>query len=198
MIREARNERKFTAQELADRAGISRGLLQRIEKGNLKCEIGAVFEVATIVGIKLFEADGGALTKQLRHTNVNNVSMEKLIASAERVEQGIPLIPELDQALFHGSSIGGARPKAIVEEGGKKYVAKFSSSTDLYSVVKAEYIAMRLAELAGLDVAPVALEKAAPRPTLKEMFSRLVFNILSQETPMITHGTMRPSGMALR
>jgi ribosome-binding protein aMBF1 (putative translation factor) len=58
LIREARNERKLTAQELADRAGISRGLLQRIEKGNLKCEIGAVFEAATIVGIKLFEADG--------------------------------------------------------------------------------------------------------------------------------------------
>ena len=32
----------ITAQELADRAGISRGMLQRIEKGNLKCEIGAV------------------------------------------------------------------------------------------------------------------------------------------------------------
>ena len=35
LIREARNARKLTAQELADRAGISRGLLQRIEKGNL-------------------------------------------------------------------------------------------------------------------------------------------------------------------
>ncbi len=93
--------------------------------------------------------------------NVNNVSMEELIASAERVEQGIPLTPELDLALFHGSSIGGARPKALVEEGGKKYVAKFSSSTDLYSVVKAEYIAMRLAEMAGLDVAPVALKKSS-------------------------------------
>jgi serine/threonine-protein kinase HipA len=41
----------------------------------------------------------------------NNVSMEELIESAERVEQGIPLSAELDQALFHGSAIGGARPK---------------------------------------------------------------------------------------
>jgi transcriptional regulator with XRE-family HTH domain len=68
LIREARNERKLTAQEVADRAGISRGMLQRIEKGNLKCEIGAVFEVATILGIKLFEADGSDLARQLRHT----------------------------------------------------------------------------------------------------------------------------------
>ena len=69
LIREARTERKLTAQELADRAGISRGLLQRIEKGNPKCEIGVVFEVATIVGIKLFDADETALTKYLRQAN---------------------------------------------------------------------------------------------------------------------------------
>ncbi len=68
LIREARNECKLTAQELADRAGISRGMLQRIEKGNLKCEIGAVFEVATIVGVKLFDADKSALTKYLSQT----------------------------------------------------------------------------------------------------------------------------------
>jgi transcriptional regulator with XRE-family HTH domain len=57
MIRLGRKERKFTLQDLADRAGISRGLLQRIEKGDLGCEIGAVFEIASLVGIKLFEAD---------------------------------------------------------------------------------------------------------------------------------------------
>lgn len=34
-----------------------------------------------------------------------------------------------------------------------------SSSADLYSVVKAEFIAMRLAALAGLNVAPVQLTK---------------------------------------
>ena len=68
LIRAARKERKLTAQELADRAGISRGLLQRIEKGDLKCEIGAAFEVATIVGVKLFDATEGTLTRHLRQT----------------------------------------------------------------------------------------------------------------------------------
>jgi len=168
----------------------------------------------------------------------NNVSLEELIASAERVEKGVPLTPELDQALFHGSSIGGARPKALIQDQDKKYVAKFSSRTDLYSVVKAEFIAMRLAELAGLNAAIVKLAKAAnkdvllierfdrvpkgdkwarkamvsaltllrlddmmaryasyetlseivrhrftdPKHTLKELFSRLVFNILCGNT----------------
>lgn len=68
LIRAARIERKLTAQKVADRAGISRGLLQRIEKGDLKCEIGAVFEVATIVGVKLFDADESTLKKNLRWT----------------------------------------------------------------------------------------------------------------------------------
>lgn len=103
----------------------------------------------------------------------NNVPLEELLQSAERVEQGVPLTPELDQALFHGSSIGGARPKALIEDQGTKYVAKFSSSTDLYSVVKAEYIAMRLAALAGIHVAPVKLMRAAQKDILLiERFDR--------------------------
>ena len=50
LIRAARLERKLSAREVAERASISRSMLQRIEKGDLKCEIGAVFEVATILG----------------------------------------------------------------------------------------------------------------------------------------------------
>jgi transcriptional regulator with XRE-family HTH domain len=79
LIREARNERKLTAQELAERAGISRGLLQRIEKGNLKCEMGVVFEVATIVGVKLFDADESSLTKHLGQTREKLVLLPKSV-----------------------------------------------------------------------------------------------------------------------
>ncbi|MEJ2754431.1 MAG: type II toxin-antitoxin system HipA family toxin [Gammaproteobacteria bacterium] len=105
--------------------------------------------------------------------SANNVPLEELLQSAARVEQGVPLTPELDQALFHGSSIGGARPKALIEDQGTKYVVKFSSSTDLYSVVKAEYIAMRLAALARINVAPVKLVQAAQKDILLiERFDR--------------------------
>ena len=47
-IKVARREKGMRTQELAERAGISRGLLQRIEQGDAGCSIGAVFEVATI------------------------------------------------------------------------------------------------------------------------------------------------------
>jgi serine/threonine-protein kinase HipA len=102
-----------------------------------------------------------------------NVCLDELYQSVERVEKGIPLTSELDQALFHGSSIGGARPKALVADHGVKYVAKFSSSSDLYSVIKAEFIAMRLASLVGLDVAPVKMTTAANKDVLLvERFDR--------------------------
>jgi serine/threonine-protein kinase HipA len=105
--------------------------------------------------------------------SASNVRLEELLESAERVEKGVPLTPELDQALFLGSSIGGARPKALIEDQGTKYVAKFSSSTDIYSLVKAEYIAMRLAALAGLDVASVKMTQAANKDVLLiERFDR--------------------------
>jgi transcriptional regulator with XRE-family HTH domain len=66
LIRTERKERKMTAQEVADRAGISRGLLQRIEKGDPKCQLGAAFEVAAILGIKLFDQDATTLSKHIR------------------------------------------------------------------------------------------------------------------------------------
>lgn len=62
LIRQARIEKKLTTAQLAERAGISRGLVQRIEKGDPGCAIGAVFEAATIVGVRLFNADQAALS----------------------------------------------------------------------------------------------------------------------------------------
>lgn len=92
--------------------------------------------------------------------------MEELLSVADRVETGKPVTPELDQALFHGSSIGGARPKAIIDTNDKKYIAKFSSNSDVFNVVKGEFVAMRLASHVGLNVAQVSLEKAAGKDVL--------------------------------
>jgi transcriptional regulator with XRE-family HTH domain len=85
LIREARKEQKLTAQEVANRAGISRGLLQRIEKGDLKCAIGAVFEVATLVGVKLFEADEATLPKYLNRNQDKLALLPKSIRKKTRM-----------------------------------------------------------------------------------------------------------------
>jgi DNA-binding XRE family transcriptional regulator len=57
LVRAGRIERQMTTQELAERAGISRDLLYRIEKGDPRVELGVAFEAAAIVGVPLFEPD---------------------------------------------------------------------------------------------------------------------------------------------
>jgi len=85
LIRAARKERQMTAQEVADRAGISRGLLQRIEKGDPKCEIGATFEVAAILGVKLFDAEATTLTKYIRQTEDKLALLPKTVRKKVKV-----------------------------------------------------------------------------------------------------------------
>ena len=101
-------------------------------------------------------------------------TLEELLDAADHIEKGLPITPALDHALNHGTSIGGARPKALIDADEKKFIAKFSSGVDLYSVVKAEFIAMRLADLCGLDVAPVTITHAAGKDILLiERFDRM-------------------------
>lgn len=134
----------------------------------------------------------GALDFQLSPTEYvprlgAHVPLDELMESAERVQQGLPISKALDQALQHGTSIGGARPKVMIETGNKKYIAKFSSSTDLYNVVKAEYIAMRLASLVGIDAAPVKLENTMGKDVLLvERFDRVNTPKGWQRKPMVS------------
>jgi len=93
-------------------------------------------------------------------------ALDDLVEAAERVERGLPLTPALDRALLHGSSVGGARPKALLVDGHRWILAKFSSTTDSYPVVKAEYAAMELARRAGLDTARVELTDAVGKDVL--------------------------------
>ena len=100
-------------------------------------------------------------------------TLDELLESAARVEAGLPLSPALAQAIQHGTEIGGARPKATLDGDGRKWIAKFSSSADVYPVVKAEYVAMRLAALAGIEAAPVKLVQASGKDVLLvERFDR--------------------------
>ena len=83
-------------------------------------------------------------------------TLEELHTGADKVEIGLPLSSALDRALFHGKSIGGARPKAMIQDGDTKWIAKFSSRTDTFNIVKGEYVAMRLAAKARLNVPPAS------------------------------------------
>jgi len=64
-IKLGRKQRKWTESELASRAGISRATLQKIEKGDMTCAIGLVFEVATLVRVPLFDTDKTSMAMHL-------------------------------------------------------------------------------------------------------------------------------------
>lgn len=65
LVREARLGKAMTTTDLASRAGISRALLQRIERGDPGCSIGVVFEVATLCGVPLFDQEPRQLSTHL-------------------------------------------------------------------------------------------------------------------------------------
>lgn len=83
--------------------------------------------------------------------------LEELVQAADRVQAGEVLPDHLDRALLAGSSVGGARPKALLDDDGRPLIAKFSAPTDTYPWIQAEAVAMHLAARANLDVASTRL-----------------------------------------
>jgi DNA-binding XRE family transcriptional regulator len=81
LVRKARIEKRMTTTDAAVRSGISRGLLNRIEKGDPTCAIGAAFEVAAVVGVPLFDSEPGTLAHAL---DTNREVMRLLPRSVRR------------------------------------------------------------------------------------------------------------------
>lgn len=105
----------------------------------------------------------------------HHATLQELMSAAEYVEKNLPIPQNLQAVLLHGTSIGGARPKALISNGadGVEYIAKFSSSTDFYNVIKSEYVTMTLAKLAGINVANVSLTSVLKKDVLMvERFDR--------------------------
>jgi len=67
-IKLGRKQRKWSEHNLADRAGISRATLQKVENGEMSPAIGIVFELAALVGVNLFEQDKLPLSKHIEQT----------------------------------------------------------------------------------------------------------------------------------
>lgn len=63
------------------------------------------------------------------------------------------------QALASSLSVGGGRPKALIEKDGNSYVVKFSKRGDAWNDPRVEYATMTLAEKCGIHVAKTHLER---------------------------------------
>ncbi len=114
--------------------------------------------------------------KEYKERLAKQAGLEDLQRFTEAVEKGEELHEELFNAIQHGTPIGvgGARPKVFIDDNDKKYIAKFSLSTDADNVIKAEFIGMRMAKLCGLNVANVELTKTSGKDVLLiERFDRI-------------------------
>ncbi|MGN6586948.1 MAG: helix-turn-helix domain-containing protein [Solirubrobacterales bacterium] len=61
-IRLGRRERNWTLQELAERVGVGVVTMRKIEQGDPRVRLGAVFEAANLTGVALFDQDPSRLS----------------------------------------------------------------------------------------------------------------------------------------
>lgn len=86
LIRLERRERRMSENDLAGRAGIARRTLQRIERGEPGCAIGLFFELAVLVGVKLFDSDDrSTITMHLNRVNDRLAVLPNRIRSSIKV-----------------------------------------------------------------------------------------------------------------
>lgn len=82
----------------------------------------------------------------------DTASLAEMLTGADDFQLGRPINPALEAALLHGTSVGGARPKAVLRHGDREMIAKFTTSTDVWPEVAGEAAAFELARRVGIDV----------------------------------------------
>ena len=101
--------------------------------------------------------------------------LEYLMEASERIEQGLPIPSQLEDIFDAGSSLGGMRPKATIEdENSDLWLAKFPSVGEILDIPCLEAATLRLAAQAGLDVPTVrTLRLRGKTVMLIQRFDRL-------------------------
>lgn len=108
-----------------------------------------------------------------RRTFNQTLDLEKLQTTAEAIINNETIEAE-DQAnarqvqelMLDGTSMGGARPKAVVEDDDSLWVAKFSSPQDRWNNPRVEHAFLNLAASCGLQVADSKLVDVAGKDVL--------------------------------
>jgi serine/threonine-protein kinase HipA len=96
---------------------------------------------------------------ELKTTGVSCQHLQELALLAQKFEQAPATAADNELSLLFqaGSSPGGARPKALVEDEKGAYLAKFASTRDRLDVVSLEAAAMELGRRAGIEAADTML-----------------------------------------
>lgn len=77
-----------------------------------------------------------------------------------------PASPQVQELLLLGTSMGGARPKAVVQDDHGLWMAKFNRSDDRWNYARVEYAMLRLARLCGINVPESRVEAVGGKDVL--------------------------------
>ncbi|MCZ0953644.1 MAG: HipA domain-containing protein [Rhodospirillaceae bacterium] len=91
------------------------------------------------------------------------------MADAIIADDELPMDPDTEQArllLLAGSSMGGARPKAVVQDNDDLWVAKFNRPDDRWNHARVEHAMLILARECGVSVAESRVETVGGRHVL--------------------------------
>ncbi|MBU6995338.1 type II toxin-antitoxin system HipA family toxin [Ferrovum myxofaciens] len=82
----------------------------------------------------------------------------ELIAATQAIEDGKPVPAHLLEQLDPGTSMGGARPKATIEDAQCLWLGKFPAKDDRCNLQRIEYATLDLARRCGLNVTQARLQ----------------------------------------
>ena len=102
------------------------------------------------------------------------LELERMLSASRAVELSKESAEDLRYLLGKATSLGGLRPKcSILDEDGALALGKFPSVQDERSVTRGEVLALRLARLAGIEVAPARIVMVQGEPvTVIRRFDR--------------------------
>jgi serine/threonine-protein kinase HipA len=89
--------------------------------------------------------------------------LNRLSIAVENVQTQAPITPEIQRLIQPGVSLGGARPKALLQTESGSCVVKFSELDDAVDTPLVEHATMTLATMAGINVATTQVLPIAPR-----------------------------------
>lgn len=84
--------------------------------------------------------------------------LAELIAATQAIEAGRPVAAHVLEHLDPGTSMGGARPKATIEDAQCLWLGKFPAKDDRFNLQRVEYATLELARRCGLNVAHARLQ----------------------------------------
>ncbi|MGM9427211.1 type II toxin-antitoxin system HipA family toxin [Hydrogenophaga sp. MI9] len=93
-----------------------------------------------------------------RRTYNRTHQLAELIAATQAIEDGRPVAAHLLEQLDPGTSMGGARPKATIEDAQSLWLGKFPARDDRFNLQRVEFATLDLARRCGLNVAQARLQ----------------------------------------